>query len=239
VTPQEIDHAISAARASTARLLALIAGWQTEDMRRPSTLPDWTVGHLLTHLARNAEGNCRMLDGAARDEIVDQYPHGREGRAADIEAGSDRPGPEIVADVTETAAALDERWSMMPREAWARPVRMFSGEQPAWGALVSRNREIEVHAVDLDCGYTPADWPAAFVAAELDHVVRGLEGRLAAGTALRAASTDTGWVAEVGAGPASVTVTGPAAYLLAWLIGRAVPEGTLLAPAGLPPLGAW
>jgi maleylpyruvate isomerase len=38
-------------------------------------------------------------------------------------------------------------------------------------------RDVEVHHVDLDVGYSPADWPAELVAGELDRRLRGLPGR--------------------------------------------------------------
>lgn len=30
--------------------------------RKPSLLPGWTVGHVVTHLARNVEAMCRRVD---------------------------------------------------------------------------------------------------------------------------------------------------------------------------------
>ncbi len=50
----------------------------------------WTVGHVLTHLARNAESHVRMLEGATMGEALEQYAGGYDQRAADIEAGADR-----------------------------------------------------------------------------------------------------------------------------------------------------
>ena len=42
---------------------------------------------------------------------------------------------------------------------------------------------------------------------------------------------------ELGAGPASVTVSGSGHALLAWLLGRGA--GGLDAPGGVPPLAQW
>ena len=261
MTPAEIDDALETVRRATARLLSLV-GDPPADARRPTTLPGWSVGHLLTHLARNADGTRRLLDGAARGEVVDQYPHGREGRDADIEAGSGRPAAEIVEDVTGSSAALDQRWETLPAEAWSRPVRTFAGESPAWDTLVVRNREIEIHSVDLGCGYRAVDWPASFVDAELLRLAGGLAGRLPPGTALQVATTDTGWSADVEGGPALGSspgagqpgleagpgerghgstrsmVSGRSPFVLAWLLGRAVPAGELTTVGRLPRLAA-
>lgn len=42
-------------------------------MTEPSQLPGWTRGHLLTHLARNADSVVRRLPAASQGEAVDQY----------------------------------------------------------------------------------------------------------------------------------------------------------------------
>ena len=105
--------------------------------------------------------------------------------------------------------------------------------------MLSRIREVEIHHVDLGVGYSPAAWPAPFVTRELDRAARSLTGRLPRGTALRLHATDTGWTVELGDGPASVGVSGPAAWLLAWVTGRPVDAGALHAPAGFPPLSPW
>ena len=67
---------------SHARLALTLAGVTDTDARRPSLLPGWSVGHVLTHLARNADSHVRMLEAAAVGEVADQYPGGNERRAA-------------------------------------------------------------------------------------------------------------------------------------------------------------
>jgi len=44
---------------------------------------------------------------------------------------------------------------------------MGDTHHPATGCPPHRLREVEVHHVDLDLGYQPADWPAEYVAWEL------------------------------------------------------------------------
>src|SRR3954452_11064204 len=102
-TPAPDAPPMAAARAALAashrRLFATIDGLGEDGVRAPSRLPGWTVGHLLTHIARNADSLTRRMVAAARDEIGDQYPGGAAGRAAEIEAGAGRPAAELVADV--------------------------------------------------------------------------------------------------------------------------------------------
>ena len=59
----------------------------TLDASAPSLLPGWTVGHVLTHLARNADSMVRVLDAAERGEVVERYPGGMPTRNADIDGG--------------------------------------------------------------------------------------------------------------------------------------------------------
>ena len=224
---------------STTRLMATIDRMGDEAVRAPSRLPEWTVGHVLTHLARNADGNTRMVGGAARGEVLDQYPHGREGRAADIEAGAARPASVIVDDVRRSADGLMAALDALPDDAWDRPVRAFAGEYPVRNVLVARRREVEVHHVDLGVAYTSADWPSDFVARELRVAVDGLAARLDVGVRLELVVTGDGHGALVGSGDTMCTVRGDGASILLWLLGREVPAGGLDAPAGLPTLAPW
>jgi maleylpyruvate isomerase len=153
-----------------AALGASIANLTHEEVLRASRLPGWSVGHVLTHVARNADSVVRRLEGAAAGRVVDQYAGGAEGRARDIEAGSGRPAVELVADVLATNRAVEAALAAFPDEAWDRLTRSVSGsEQPARDVVFSRWREVEVHHVDLGLGYTPAQWPGELVERWLPH----------------------------------------------------------------------
>ena len=90
-----------------------------DQARQPSLLPDWTVGHVATHIARNAEGHLRMLRAALDGDVAAMYPGGRAQRSADIEAGAGRAAAELLADVMQTAAELERTWAEMTPEAKA------------------------------------------------------------------------------------------------------------------------
>ena len=68
--------------------LEAMAGGAGADPALPSLLPGWTRGHVLTHIARNADSFVRVLEAARRGEVVTQYEGGVDGRNADIEAGA-------------------------------------------------------------------------------------------------------------------------------------------------------
>ncbi|HEV3353003.1 MAG TPA: maleylpyruvate isomerase N-terminal domain-containing protein, partial [Acidimicrobiales bacterium] len=85
--PDDIEAVADAHR----RLIERIRDLSDDEARKPSLLPDWSVGHVLTHLARNADSHVRRADAAVAGVVVDQYPGGYDSRAAEIEAGASRP----------------------------------------------------------------------------------------------------------------------------------------------------
>jgi maleylpyruvate isomerase len=157
-------EAVAGCRASHERLIGTVATLGDTQVAQPSALPGWTVGHVLTHLARNADSVVHRLDGALANEIVDQYPGGATERASAIESGATRDAATIVADVIRSSNHLDERFASMPEEAWPRLTRNLRGQElPAHTMVWMRWREVEVHHVDLALGYEPKHWPQEMV----------------------------------------------------------------------------
>jgi maleylpyruvate isomerase len=233
---------LSALRSSTAALLQGVAdeGWSDADVRGPSLLPDWTRGHVLAHIARNADGITRTLTGALHGERLARYPGGREGRNADIEAGAARPLADQLADLRESADRLDDAFTAVANaDGWALPTE----DRPAGEYVAARWTEVEVHRVDLGGSYGADRWPPAFVAHLLPDLVAGAPQR--AGTALVVRVSADGSVAKDLAGRAwdvdgpgePVEVTGPDWALLAWLLAR--PAAAAGALSAEPDLSRW
>ena len=241
--PSDLDRLIHDVRESTARLLLALGALTDEDARRPSLLPGWTNGHVLTHLARNADAMVRSLEGARRGEPAAMYPDGPEGRAADIEAGAGRGIDALVEDVRAAAQRLDDAWRAMTPQAWDVEALTRTGPTPVWKTVNGRWREVEIHWVDLDVGYGPDDWPGEFVRRLLRTLTGpSLSGRLPAGTRLGLQAADTGDRWEAGPdGAPEMTVYGPSWALACWLAGRVAPAQAALKSdsAGLPALGRW
>jgi maleylpyruvate isomerase len=173
------DTLVAGVKAAHRRLAATVAEVTDDTARAPSRLPGWTVGHVLTHLARNADSHSRMLEGALAGERLHQYPGGREQRRADIDAGSNRPASELRADVEASAQRLEAVWEAMTETAWAGG-GLFEdgGPWPAPLIVFLRWREVEVHHADLGLGYEPDDWPDGYVAVELARQLAALPARL-------------------------------------------------------------
>ncbi len=157
-----------------AALIADLSGLTDAAARRPSRLPGWSVGHVLTHLARNADSVVRRLDGVIRGEVLDQYVGGLAGRSADIEAGANRTAADLVADVTETAAAVDAAITTLPGDAWDGLSRTSRGViEDARHVVLSCWREVVVHHGDLGLGQValPPVLVRDWLPVELDRLV--------------------------------------------------------------------
>jgi maleylpyruvate isomerase len=147
--------------------LEAMTGEPGADPKLPSLLPGWTRGHVLTHIARNADSFVRLLDAARRGEVVEQYEGGAEARNAAIEAGATRDWERLVADVRSSAWQLEETFASQDR--WDLAMINPRGEAVPHSDLPFRRlREVVVHHADVgDAGYTPADWPADYVREDL------------------------------------------------------------------------
>jgi maleylpyruvate isomerase len=156
----------------------VVADLDDAEVRRTSKLPGWSIGHVLTHLARNAEAMCRQIHAAVRSEVIDQYEGGRAGRAAEIEAGANRDAAALRTDATSWSLTLDDLLQSLPDEVWARPVRTGAGEELPVRLLPFRRWwEVEVHLVDLGLTIQSSDWSDGLVNKALPWLVAGLPAR--------------------------------------------------------------
>jgi len=139
-------------REATARLLVTAHELDDASVAAPSLLPGWTRAHVLTHIARNADGAVNLLSWARTGVETPQYASW-EARVADIEAGAPRPAAELLEDLDAACERFTAAVDGMPAEAWSERVRWTSGaEAPAARVVWSRLREVEIHHVDLGSG---------------------------------------------------------------------------------------
>jgi maleylpyruvate isomerase len=158
---------------ATQRLLDTARIITDPDLRVPSMLPGWTRGHVLAHLARNADGMRNVLVGVRTGQDRPAYASAAV-REAGIEQDAGRRATEHAADLAGSAMALRTVARQLPDEGWQVPVRMLDGTDffPAAELLTRRLVEVELHHGDLGAGYGPADWPAAFAGMELAEPMR-------------------------------------------------------------------
>ncbi len=221
---------------ATTRLLATARGLDGAALAAPSLLPGWSRGHVLAHLARNADAGTNLLTWARTGVETPAYSS-TEQRSADIEAGAGRPISEHLADLESAAARLAGAVAEMAPEAWAASVRWPNGRTgPAATVVWNRLRELEMQHVDLDAGYAPADWSDTFSLRLLHELCAGM-----AAPVLRMRVTDLGRDLAIGAPAAEAPcVSGPARALAGWLTGRGTGESLSMTPSGpLPAVPAW
>jgi maleylpyruvate isomerase len=201
----------------------------------PSRLPGWTRGHVITHVARNAEGLMRLLHWARTGITTPMYPS-MEARAADIEAGAGRPRAEQFDDLRRTGTAFITAVKQLSAQHWQTMVGTRHGPIPASAIPWLRAREVWLHLVDLDTDaeidVLPEDMATALVsdvAADMDtRAPTRIEVRISGGISV---------VFGPGTAPA-VPVSGSAQELAGWLTGRSR-GNRLTVPEGLPELPSW
>ena len=238
----EVSHSLDRLAAATDRLVVTANAVSDAQAREPSLLPGWSRGHVLTHIARNADGLGNLLRWARTGTETPMYASA-ESRSADIEAGAGRPAADLAADVRESAAAFAAEAASMPEDAWTAQVRALNGPPfPALGVLERRLSEVEIHHVDVAAGYSPADWPEDFLSEALPRVAESFAGRddMPPCVAWAEGAKDSFRLGPDQAGAPAVIINGQPADLLAWLLGRG--DGATLTVAGggaLPALPPW
>lgn len=152
---------------ATDRLLDTVRGLSDAQLRADSLLPGWSRGHVLTHVARQADAMCNLLTWASTGVETPAYAS-QESRAADIEAGSGRSADELVADLRASAERFFAKVAETSDDAWGAQVRVLNSKLfPAEQTVSRRLAEVELHHVDLGLEYRAADWPKQFADIEL------------------------------------------------------------------------
>ncbi len=208
------------------RLVAAVADMDDRDLARPSRCRGWTRGHVLSHVARNADAMVNLAHWAMTGEVTPMYEPGR--RDPDIAEGATRAAAEIRADLAASnercIAALGELEGAVATDPTVAEHEVRIGDpehgpvQPARLLPLMRLQEVVVHHHDLDDGLVPADWPREFVEAALPWVWARMAGRLGEVPTLHATGPDGPTTLDP-SGP-GVEVRGGPADLLVWLVGR-------------------
>lgn len=224
-------HDLRSVREATDRLLTAVAKLDNAALAGESHLPGWSRGHILAHLARNADALVNVFEGRPMYESA-------EARDADIERDAGRPLEEHLADLRDSWArflATTER-----DQDWSRTVELRNGVTDlAANVPFRRWVEVDLHHVDLDIGYGLGDLPEEFTDREIAFLADRWSGRPEVPPTALVAHDGRTWRTG-SAGDPAVTVSGTAAGLLAWLAGRGDKGASLITSGGplpqLPPL---
>ena len=206
-----------------------------DDMSGSSRLPGWTRGHVITHVARNADGLVRLLNWARTGIETPMYPS-VEARAADIEAGAGRTAIEQLDDLRRAGAAFAETAKQLSAGHWQTIVATRHGPIPSSTIPWLRAREVWLHLVDLGTGIEIDVLPEEVATALVRDVAGSMDARVPARIEVRISGG-----ARVIFGPGAghpVPVSGSVQELAGWLTGRSRGH-RLTAPEGLPELPSW
>jgi maleylpyruvate isomerase len=223
--------------AANQRLVRTVDGHDDSTYARPSLLPDWTVGHVLAHVALNGEGLAGALRGVASGAGTPMY-QSQEARDRDIaELGVAVPS-EIRARVQASTQLFDREVASLPEEGWGVTVERTPGN-PAFRArstVLMRLREVEIHHADLGLDYSPRDWVPAFSLLVIESAAKRADDWP---VPFRVMARDLAQTWELGEGEPVSVVSGESHDLAWWLTGRD-DRGTLTVDRDeLPEVPAW
>ncbi len=226
------DVTVRHVAAETDRVVATAVSLRNDAVLAPSLCEGWSRGHVLSHLARNAEALSRVVD-AALDGTGGTMYRSDEQRDAEIDAGARRCAADLADDVRRTADDLAVRLRRLDelgpdRQGMTVPRTPGGPDVPVDLVPFLRLRELVLHHVDLQAGFGFEHVPPDLAALLLDSTVRRLrETDDPPPYGIRTTEGDDHVV-----GDGSLEVRGSRAGVLLWLT-RGRPDG-IRSDAALP-----
>ncbi|CAN5743854.1 MAG: maleylpyruvate isomerase family mycothiol-dependent enzyme [Actinomycetota bacterium] len=232
--PIGMERALALLDGADAALAATLERMDDGDLQANSLCQGWTRGHVLAHLARNADALGRLVGWAVTGQEVAGYAS-VEARNRDIEDGARQDLAALRQDTARSAAAFRRRAEELQDQSGLTEVRtgsaspLMAGDQIPWARL----REVTYHHVDLDAGFGFADAEPEIVNRGLDEAAARV-GTKADCPALTLTSTHASRWHLAGGGQ---EVHGTPAALLLWLA-RGSPSG-ISSDRAVPTLPSW
>lgn len=190
-------------------LLKATAGLTDDDLRASSSLPGWSLGNLVAHIAANGDALLNLVTWAKSGIETPMYVS-PEDRAQGIAKGDTLTAAAAQEWLSTSIKNLSDGFDSLSEEEWGNEVVTAQGRTvPVSETPYMRSREALIHAVDLDRGVAFADLPEGF----LDALIADICGKRG--------------IAEAD------LPHGPKAEIAAWLAGR---PHTL---TDVPDLGPW
>lgn len=219
------------------RLVRSVDALTDDDWHAPSLLAGWSRAHVVAHLALNGEALGGVLTGVVEDSPVPMYETAEQ-RDTDIEELAGASLSELRDRLLASTTTFTDAVAAVPEEGWEGRFERTAGGPtlPLSAVPLMRVRELEIHHVDLDVGYSPDRWPAGFAEVVIDGMLKRLEPDQA--FRVTPLDSDRTWAAGDADTEAPV-VTGPVAHLAWWLTGRAPSEQVSCSRGELPQIGGW
>lgn len=193
-----------------------------DELDGPSLLPGWSRRHVIAHVGYNARALTRLVQWANTGVETAMYSS-PQARNQEIAYGATLPARALRHLNDHASVSLNVEWRDTPEAAWSHEVRTAQGRTvPATETVWMRNREVWIHAVDLDNGARFSDVPAEVLTRLLSDIV----GNWAAkdkDPGLRIQVCDAPELGELGAGAgqdAGILVRGDLAAVAQWASGR-------------------
>ena len=227
-------------RQATERLDHVVAGLDEDTIHQPSGLPGWSRAHVVSHLARNADGLVNLLTWARTGVEHPMYASAAD-RDADIEEGAGRLAQVLIEDLRAACDRFVVATTRLPELAWSASVTArLPTPFPAANIPSMRLHEVWVHLVDLDAGVTFADVPGDhlehLVAEAVTRHINRPDGKRVRLTVELPGDRERVWDLVNGRDDDRHDVSGSAADAVAWLTGRSDGSGLR---GDVPVLPAW
>ncbi len=131
------EDALRAIDAATQRLLRTVKRFSDRDVERPSLLPGWSRGHVLTHVAQSADAMRTLLVGA-RTGVPGAAYASQEARDTAIEDGARRSAAALRVELASAAERFHTEARTLPEDAWRWPVSVLGGVEFPAAQLLDR-----------------------------------------------------------------------------------------------------
>ena len=229
------QHLLELIRPADHSLVRTVDGLPESAWAEPSLLPGWTRGHVVAHLALNAEGLARVLTGAHTGRPAAMYDS-PEARDSDIDELATAPVADARSRLLAGTTSFGQALEAMHEQDWEGRFERTPGGPSFTLATVPlmRVREVEIHHADLGAGYSPSDWPAEFAVLLLESMTKRPYP-----APFTVQTTDAGRAWSYGEGDGGPQVRGASADLGWWLTGRGSGEGLACDADALPRIDPW
>ncbi|MGP4019564.1 maleylpyruvate isomerase family mycothiol-dependent enzyme [Saccharopolyspora sp. 5N708] len=234
----QVTAQLAAIERASRRLLDTVAELDELAVRQASLLPGWSRAHVMTHLARNADGFGNLLIWARTGIEHPMYASGDD-RDGAIAEGATRSRRLLLEDLAASCDRFEHGARTLPASAWTAEIADAVGDpMPAHHLLRLRLLEVWVHLIDLDRGVGFDDIPQRDVEQLLEDAVQQFGGR--PDVPALSVEVDFGdhrrsWDLRGTTAPPS-RVRGAPGPMLGWLLGRNGPERL---DGDVPELPAW